>query len=75
MLAHDLTWERTVNAVGRLGKNIPKDLYCEHTNKEAKGKLMHLSIIHIRGKQNYLAATNCKHFSTFSTCPGKKMSL
>ena len=38
-LAHTLIWERTVNKVGGQGKNISKDLFCEHCNKEGKGKL------------------------------------
>ncbi|KAL3854926.1 hypothetical protein ACJMK2_014161 [Sinanodonta woodiana] len=33
-LKHALIWERTVNLKGGKIKNIPKDLHCEHLNRE-----------------------------------------
>lgn len=38
-LRQQLVWERTVNVHGRLGKNIPCDLYMEHLNHECKGAI------------------------------------
>ena len=35
-IKHNLIWERTVNVRGGVRKNIPKDLHCEHINKEYK---------------------------------------
>jgi len=35
-LAHQITWHRFVNTHGRLGNNIPCDLYNEHANKLVK---------------------------------------
>ncbi|KAK3611122.1 hypothetical protein CHS0354_007381 [Potamilus streckersoni] len=35
-LKHALIWERTVNLKGGKRKNIPKDLHCEHLNREYK---------------------------------------
>lgn len=35
-LQHSLLWERTVNVSGGRRKNIPKDLHCEHLNREYK---------------------------------------
>lgn len=33
---HNLTWERTVNVAGGKRRNMPKDLHCEHLNREYK---------------------------------------
>ena len=33
---HDITWNRTVNTSGRVGKNIPVDLHMEHLNRRLK---------------------------------------
>ena len=38
-MKQQLVWEPTVNVHGRLGKNIPCDLYMEHLNRECKGTI------------------------------------
>ena len=35
-IKHNLIWERTVNVKGGKRRNIPKDLHCEHLNREYK---------------------------------------
>ena len=35
-LLHQVTWHRFVNTKGRMGQNIPCDLYNEHVNKLIK---------------------------------------
>ena len=34
--AHQVTWQRFINANGGIGKNIPCDLFNEHVNKQVK---------------------------------------
>ena len=36
-LAHQLTYNRTVNIRGGSGRNVEKDLHCEHLNQRYKG--------------------------------------
>jgi hypothetical protein len=35
-LREQMIWNRTVNAVGGARNNIPKDLHCEHLNRQYK---------------------------------------
>ena len=42
-MKHQLLWNRTINATGRIGHNIPMDLHMEHLNRNLKSAISHLS--------------------------------
>ena len=42
-LRHQLMYNRTVNMTGGAGKNVEKDLHCEHLNNRYKGE----SLVHV----------------------------
>ena len=41
-LAEELIWGRLINTHGQAGRNIPKDLHCEHLNRLCKNSISHL---------------------------------
>jgi hypothetical protein len=43
-LAHQLTWNRTLNVKGGSNKNKAKYLYCEHPNRAFKRKGRHVAL-------------------------------